>query len=139
MRTSSIASLPQNKYLREFFNYVETHPDEFKLQAGDNNYDDVVVVRRQQQHLTKVYISKIAAHENTDSVNRPALYVLSRKPHWEEPSFSNRFSNRDPPSTKLTHLRLVDGDGNQMLGRLPPDISSTSLMKLMKGANPSSK
>jgi hypothetical protein len=62
---------PQSKYyLREFFNYIETHPDEFELQAGDKNYDDVVMVRREQQQLTKVYNSEIAARENTDSVNR---------------------------------------------------------------------
>lgn len=65
---------------------------------------------------------KIAANENTDSVNRPVLFVLRRMSHLAEPSFSNRFSNKDPAPTELTLLRLVDGDGNQVLGHLPPDI-----------------
>ena len=77
--------------------------------------------------LLDTYIDAIAQHtsyfERGDSFAEfPVLYVLGRETKWETQSFHG-FSQQVAPPIKVTHLRLMDGDGNQMVGRLSTRIA----------------
>ena len=57
---------------------------------------------------------------------------FSRTTKYEQQSFHGFSESHAPPTTKITHLRLVDGDGNQMTGRLSTDIADQG-KQLKKG------
>ena len=111
-----------NKFLREFVNHIECNRGDFPCLPGDSGYAKVVKTSKAQQQLTKGYIKAIAEYRDTGFAEHPILYVLSRETFHEEQTFHG-FSNKPAPPTKLTHLRLVDGDGNQMMGRLATEIA----------------
>ena len=121
----------ENQFLREFCNHIECNRDEFPCSSGDRSYQDTVELGHEQQQLTKGYISAIASFQDTSFANHPILYVYSRETTHEDQSF-NGFSDKQPPPTKTTHLRLVDGDGNQMTGRLSTNIADQG-KQLQKG------
>ncbi len=113
-----------NQYLREFCNEIECNREEFPCMPGDRCYKAAVDQGEEHKKLTKGYIAAIAAHDDTFFVLHPVLYVHSRETTHEAQTFEG-FCNSDstPPKVKVTHLRLVDGDGNQMLGRLATEIA----------------
>lgn len=116
----------ENQYLREFFNHVLQHRTSYPFMPGDSCYkpEQSRGKTTRPPSLTKGYIEAIASGADTSFVDYPVLYVLSRETKHEEQTFSG-FGRKsmEPPPTKITHLRLVDGDGNQMLGRLATDIA----------------
>ena len=113
----------RNRYLREFYNYVESNRDKFPCVQGDSLFGQAVRVREEQQQLTKGYIRAIAGFRDTSFVKYPVLYVINRTTKWEDQLFTGGFGDGQPPRVKTTHLNLVDGDGNQMLGRLSTEIA----------------
>jgi len=113
---------PDNQYLREFCNYVESNRRQFPCVPGDDCFDQVVGVRNAQKQLTKGYVKAIAEFRDTTFVDHPTLYVLGRTVKHENQTFSG-FSDRQPPPVQTTHVRLVDGDGNHITGRLSTETA----------------
>jgi len=111
-----------NQYLRKFCNYIESNRQQFPCVTGDNCFDQVVGIRNAQQQLTKGYVKAISGFKDTTFVDHPTLYVLGRTVEHENQTFSG-FSDREPPPVLTTHVRLVDGDGNHITGRLSTETA----------------
>eukprot|EP00571_Detonula_confervacea_P008374 CAMPEP_0172328508 /NCGR_PEP_ID=MMETSP1058-20130122/60390_1 /TAXON_ID=83371 /ORGANISM="Detonula confervacea, Strain CCMP 353" /LENGTH=342 /DNA_ID=CAMNT_0013045625 /DNA_START=1319 /DNA_END=2344 /DNA_ORIENTATION=- len=112
----------ENKYLREFFNYVDVNRSKYPFLPGDRYYDQSVKQGNEQVKLTQGYIKAIATSQDTSFAEHPILYVLQVDLIREPPKFTG-FSDKQAPSNKITHLLLADGDGNQMTGRLSTHIA----------------
>ena len=111
-----------NRYLREFCNTVESNHDLYPHMMGDRDVEIPTNVGEQYE-LTKGYIKAISEHKDTTAItSSPVLYVLSRKTEYEDQLFEG-FSTKAAPPIKFTHVRLMDGDGNQMYGRFATQIS----------------
>ena len=115
--------LEENKYLREFVNYVETHRRAFRCAVGDDILDTIVSVPREERELTSGYIRAIAEHRSTDFVDYPVLFVIGRTTRFEQQRDAAEFSNVPAPPIKRTILRVVDGDGNQMTAMLATQLA----------------
>jgi len=91
---------------------------------GDSCYKDAVDRGQENKQLTKGYIAALAAHDgDTLPIHYPVLYVLSRETKHEAQTFDGFSAEERAPRVTVTHLHLVDGDGNQMLGRLATHIA----------------
>lgn len=79
---------------------------------------------QQQRQLTKNYAKAIAEYRDTSFTCSPTLYVAAKPaPDWIDQYFTG-FSDGEPPPVQCTHLRLMDGDGNQLLGRLSTELAA---------------
>ena len=121
----------ENRYLREFFNYIDVNRSTYPFSSGDR-YDDLSAEPGNgQRKLTQGYIKAIAAYQDTSFVDHPIFYVLECNTIHQDEAFTG-FSEKKSPPTKILHLLLADGDGNQMTGRLSSQISDQG-KQLKKG------
>lgn len=113
---------PRLKYLRDFVGMVERMPDTFPLAEGD---DTISMPVPSGPDATRGYVRALAELRSGSDIvgfgGKPILSVLSiETTHNDEV-----MRNSDKQTVKLTQLRLVDGDGEQIHARLAINLTET--------------
>ena len=117
--------------LREFCEYRYSHRDKFTgviegtMPLQPNHGGNVLV------ELTPCYIKAIAEYDDTSNLRNPVLQVVSATTSFKATPFKNTYDKPQQP-VKVTHLRLMDGCNNTMLGRLAINITDEG-KKLKEG------
>mmetsp|Transcript_25930 Transcript_25930/g.38109 ORF Transcript_25930/g.38109 Transcript_25930/m.38109 type:complete len:370 (-) Transcript_25930:2533-3642(-) len=127
---------PEYKFIREFISMVELNRDIFPRRMGDKYYDafSAPVGEDKGIMLTKGYVTKVAQREDTSAiVEEPILQVVERETRYRGSVAMKREKN-GPTSVQIqfTHLRLCDGDGNIIVGRVVAHLTHEA-RKLNRG------
>lgn len=117
------------QHLRAFCEYRDNNRKLFSGLMGETpplqpNNGGVVVT-----DLSPGYIHAIANYHDTTIHPNPILQVVSGKTKYRSTPFKQTCNKPQQP-VKITHLRLLDGDNNTMMGRLA--MSITDMGKKLK-------
>ena len=111
------------KDLREFCEYRDVHRNLFPPLMGDTPPLQPTTGGVHSIKLTSGYIKAIACCGDTSFALSPILQVVSTTTSLNKPPFGKTVFGKSQQSVKITHLRLLDGDNNTMLGRLAINIT----------------
>ena len=127
---------PEFQYLRDFVDLVSSNRVIFPEIVGDNHLQLSSVVKNGEVSIsppTKGLVQSLA--KNTDLTiidrdfdGRPILQVLSRETMYRQPAFKGpsfgKMKHQVP--IQFTHVRFLDGDNNQFLGRFVVHLTAES-------------
>ena len=108
--------------LRQFCEYRDSHRDKFpgviegSFPLDPTNGGNIGV------KLTPQYIKAIAEYDDTSHLPNHVLQVVSPTTTFKASPFKTTYDQPQQP-VKVTHLRLMDGCNNTMLGRLAINIT----------------
>ena len=109
--------------IREFCEYRDNHRGDFSGLIGETLPLQPVNPGEVVRALTRGYIQAIAEYDDTTKYSNPILQVVSKPDtKFRKVPFKKVFNKEQQP-VKVTHLRLLDGDNNQMLGRCAINVT----------------
>ena len=112
---------PEFKQIRESISFIHANPDKFPPIVGDC-LPDVVDDRRDNAKspvtLTKEFVSRIAGNQCVAHIDAPIFQVVSTRKKFEV-----SVSKIEKNSIHFTHLRILDGSGDVMVGRLNMNLA----------------
>lgn len=112
---------PKLAPLRQFCEYRDNHRTEFQglveqtTLLQPTNAGEVVL------ELTKNYVQALANYADSEEMEQlnlrlPIVQVVSAETKFRGTPFTKTY-NKTQQAVKMTHLRIMDGDNNTMLGR----------------------
>jgi hypothetical protein len=112
------------KRIRECISYFKAHPEMCPSVPGDmlpdapSDIDNDSRCTPTSPTLTTKYVSSLASYQSLDINLKPIFQVISIKMDFEESSKSNKKN-----SIHFTHIRIIDGSGDVMIGRCAMNIA----------------
>jgi hypothetical protein len=113
---------PRLRYLRNFVNLVTRCPDQYKSQAGDDTIELPVPQEDRGLAITPGYVKALADLESGSA--NPVLLVLAVDSEYQK----DVWGIDKPQTVKMTELRLVDADGDQIHARLNHSLAEVGCM-----------
>ena len=108
--------------LRQFCEYRDNHRSLFTGLIGEASSLHPVNGGEVTVEATLSYIAVIADCGDTDTFSQPILQVITAETSFHKSKFKVTY-DKPQQHVKVTHVRLLDGDNNVMMGRLAINIT----------------
>ncbi|KAL3773817.1 hypothetical protein ACHAWO_006921 [Cyclotella atomus] len=123
------------RYLREFITTVEQNCDKYPRVMGDECYDEYIKAIGTIEAplaLSKGYIKALSRAKDTSLVaGTPTIQIVARDTFYQRVGIK-RAEKKLEGHTQITQLKLCDGNGNTMFGRLATHLAGEG-RKLKQG------
>ena len=127
----NIYNAPLLKPLRDFCEYRDNNRNKFIGIVEETSSLQPSNGGMPVNDLTSNYIQTIANYGDTSHLRNPTLQVVSSETKFRKTPFKKVYG-KEQQDVKITHLRLMDGDNNVMMGRCAINITDEG-KKLKEG------